>query len=563
MMKKLSRLLAILLSLLILLSLTACGDKSADKIVSDLLGEDTAALRQKDFPTPQEYYRAVEQRRTDELLAILTENSYVKAASADPLFSQTDLKLALDQSVLEPELLELVTEAVGTDLSWIQSLGFSGTVGRSGGLSQTKFSLRFNDTDIVHLEAVVDSPNLKEYFCIPELNESYLLFDLADAAGSSLSALTQSQIQDLLSGKIQDPSELVDLVRRYSALVMENVTKIELADGTAVAGGVSCPCAVATITIEGEDMLAVGKAVLNAALEDEALEKYAGTILAVLNSSGAISGPSGSGADTHTQYVETLQSALQKLEETSPEDVDLSILMTVTIDKKGEILGRRVELSSEDGDALNFSLLTARDGDKLGVDAQVFATGFASMTEGQSEGDSRLDLTLTGAGQYNAEGQLTGDFSSHLSYLKENSGEREELDIPLFQARVDGRICRDGFLGETELTPSAELIDKLLEELGEVPEPVVRLLRSLTLYAVNRDAGGYLDASCILRSDGRDLLTVTMVQTPAEAFELVVPETAAELSDWVRSINYVGIASILGNLQAAGVPASLLNGLLN
>ena len=69
-MKRWTRVLAILLSLLMLLSLSACGEKAADPIVRELIGEDANAILLKNFESPLEYYRAVEQRRAQELMSI-------------------------------------------------------------------------------------------------------------------------------------------------------------------------------------------------------------------------------------------------------------------------------------------------------------------------------------------------------------------------------------------------------------------------------------------------------------------------------------------------------------
>ena len=57
MMKRWTRALAILLSLLMVLSLSACGEKAADPIVRELLGEDTNAILLKNFESPLEYQK--------------------------------------------------------------------------------------------------------------------------------------------------------------------------------------------------------------------------------------------------------------------------------------------------------------------------------------------------------------------------------------------------------------------------------------------------------------------------------------------------------------------------
>jgi hypothetical protein len=108
--------LAILLSLMMLLSLSACGEKPADPLVRELLGDETMAIIQKDYPSPLEYYRAVEQRRAAELMSIGDLARFT--APFEGGFAQADVLLSLDQSALSQDLLDRVTEQLGFDLSW-------------------------------------------------------------------------------------------------------------------------------------------------------------------------------------------------------------------------------------------------------------------------------------------------------------------------------------------------------------------------------------------------------------------------------------------------------------
>ena len=116
MMKRWTRMLAILLSLMMLLSLTACGEKPADPLVRELLGDETMAIVQKDYPSPLEYYRAVEQRRAQELMSIGNLAAFTTPYASG--FAQADMTLRQDQSALSQDLLDRVTEQLGFDLSW-------------------------------------------------------------------------------------------------------------------------------------------------------------------------------------------------------------------------------------------------------------------------------------------------------------------------------------------------------------------------------------------------------------------------------------------------------------
>ena len=331
-MKRWTRLLAILLMLGMLLSLSACGSKDADKLVRELVGDDADAIILKDFDSPLAFYRAVEQRRADELVGLALGNALLQKTGTDA-FLQTDFLTALDQSVLDQDLLDLATEAAGMDLSWIRNLGLSITAGRSGDLMQANAALRLNDTDIIHMDVVMDNASMTEYLAVPEVNESYTSANLLEMLGQN-SSLSSEEIMDLFSGNADQNTAALELFKRYYKLALDNITKLELSDGTVSAGGLSCSCSIAKVTIEAEDVQRIGNAVLEAAAQDKDVE-------ALFYRSMRMSGDfDGSAEDFHAKYAELIQEAKSDLEDV---DDSGSVLMTVYIDAKGEILGRSIE----------------------------------------------------------------------------------------------------------------------------------------------------------------------------------------------------------------------------
>ena len=545
-MKRWTRLLAILLMLGMLLSLSACGSKDADKLVRELVGDDADAIILKDFDSPLAFYRAVEQRRADELVGLALGNALLQKTGTDA-FLQTDFLTALDQSVLDQDLLDLATEAAGMDLSWIRNLGLSITAGRSGDLMQANAALRLNDTDIIHMDVVMDNASMTEYLAVPEINESYTSVNLLDMLGS-YSSLSSDEIMDLFSGNADQNTAALELFKRYYKLALDNITKLELSDGTVSAGGLSCSCSIAKVTIEAEDVQRIGNAVLDAAAQDKDVE-------ALFYRSMRMSGDfDGSAEDFHAKYAELIREAKSDLEDV---DDSGSVLMTVYIDAKGEILGRSIEGISEGERVLLLSYLTARDGDKIGIEVEY------NLDNKYSSWENHTVVKASGTGTYSSDsGKLTGSYLVTYYEMEDYQGKQTEKNLELFNVNMDVTLGREGLLGEILMTPCDDLINLALEELGDLPEPVTRLIRSLSVAIVNKSSDGKIDAALVLRTDGKDLLTMSLTQAPCEKFDIAIPTDVVDMNTWSSSIGYSALNTIMNNLRSAGVPASLFNSLL-
>ena len=536
MMKRWTRMLAILLSLMMLLSLTACGEKPADPLVRELLGEETMAIVQKDYPSPLEYYRAVELRRAAELMSIGDLARFT--APFEGGFAQADVLLSLDQSALSQDLRDRVTEQLGFDLSWFKSLGIGFTAGREEKLGQANITLRLNDTDLIDLNGIVDRDAGKLYLSVPLLNADWMGLDLEDLAVAGGGALADAG--ELASAMNFTPEELSDLVTRYHELLLNSVEKVDITEGSVTAGELENKCSIASVKLEGEDLLRVAKVFVDAAAEDPTVEKL---VFCYEYSSGAFTD---SFAYFHEHYLDLIAQAREKLENTTPADMNnAAVAMDVYIDAKGEILGRRLDLQEAGESRFLFSYLTARDGDKLGLEAEL----------GSADEEA---VKLSGSGTFTQEGKLNGSF---LISAADPDAESAEL-LPFFTANVDGTLGKDGFLGNAELIPTPEALDKACAALEGSPAELLDLVRSLTLFVSNNSAPGKLDLRYILRTEGKDLLTVSATGSAAEPFAITVPEDTVDPSTWAGSLGLGTIGTILNKLSEAGVPSSIFNGLL-
>ena len=94
------------------------------------------------------------------------------------------------------------------------------------------------------------------------------------------------------------------------------------------------------------------------------------------------------------------------------------------------------------------------------------------------------------------------------------------------------------------------------------PPVVLDLVRSPTLFVSNRSTQEKLDLSCVLRSGGKDLLTLTVLGESQEPFAITAPAESVDLDTWTGSLGFATISAILNKLMEAGVPSSLINGLM-
>ncbi len=554
-MKKWTRILAVILALGMLLSLAGCGSKSADKVVRDLLDEDVNAIVQKNFSTPQEYYRAVEERRADELLNLFIGSTHMEDMSSDRFYFQNEMMLALDQSVLDQDLLNLIVSAVGVDTSWFKSISISSMMGRKDNLAELKSNILLNGTDIVHLDAVIDQNTLNYYVAVPEISDSYILINMMELLQSSYSSLSAAEISQLMSGSNFDAETLKNLVNRYYKLVLDNINQVTVIDGAVSAGGVSCTCTVANVRIEGQDLLNIAKAVLTAANNDAEVEDLVYKIMRLSNEY------SGSAAEFHSVYQSEIQEAMEDLNDTAPEDIEVAVLMTVYIDGKGEILGRTAEILNEGERTALYSFLTARDGDKLGVDIQVGTYNSYTYSDNY-HWETRNVVSVNGNGSYNGDGKLSGSFLLNYNRFEDWNGDKDEQNWQLALITANGTIAREGFIGEIVFTPTQQLISLLEDELRYAPESILNTLRNMSVALVNRSTENKVDASLVVRLSGRDLLTLSMTQSQAKSFDIALPTNTVDPNTWANSIGIASLNTIINNLTNAGVPSALLNGLL-
>ncbi len=536
-MKKWTRILAVFLSLGILLSMAGCGSRAADRGMRSVRNADIDAISKVTAETP----------------ASQAGSWLAKFYGSDPLFLQTDLTLTADYAAVDPALLSMLTEAIGMDIQWLQSLGLSVTSGREGDLNRSNFVLRLNGSDIIQADMFLDLARLNMYLGVPELNPSYIALDLSEAMSGGSAAIPPYQLKQVLSSI--DPKLMQDIILRYFGLMADSVDQISVSNGTVSASGVRSSCTVAKVFFGGEEILRIAREFLNAASTDSQVEDLVYQFMAM---TGQYRGSTGY---FHSSYVQWIQDALTGLEDVSPEDITESFLLTVYLGTDGKLLGGSVEFREDDELNALLSGMTVRDGDRLGVEVTIGSYDSYSYSDRHRE--TRNEVTLTGTGTCSDEGRLTGSFQMGYYQYEDWNGDIDEIDQPLFTVDVDGTPRLTGIIGDVVLTPTRQLLDLIEGELYGGPEEVIEFVRSLSLVIHNQSSEDKLDGTVALCSSGKAFLTLDTTASETERMDMTIPADLAEPEDWANSMGIASLAEVILRLRSAGMPIELLNSILS
>ncbi len=499
------------------------------------------------FSDPAEYYRRVEKNSLDTATGAIEtggEAAEMTRAMGDSLrYMEEKMQLRFDESALSDELLDLIEDETGVDISWFRNLGLYVSAGQEESASGGRITAFLNDTDIIFADFVMDLEGEAIYFDVPKLSDKAARLDLAGL--SSLYAEGFASGQEL-AALFTDGETLPILIERYSEIVLRNLTNVEKSTQELSVGALSGKYTALTVTVDAETFYRIEKEVLNKVKNDAEIQK----LLLVTFKNGGMSEDAANG-----MYDEFLSAIDEELADVETVDVAADkdvLLMTVYVDGKGKIVGRDF-VALEEGEKeighLNCALL------RKGLDYSLCAE-FA-FTEDDEDYGQDVFARLSGGGTLSLKGEIEGSFDLYLKDLSGWNGELEGFDGEALRIDLNASVQDSSFRGELNFTPSEALIDLAVED-AELPAPVEELLRSLSLSYSLEARLGRASLLTALKTDGRELLGASVEAYPVEEFPVRVPSDAVDVSEWAYSIDFTKAYDILSDLMEAGVPASLL-----
>lgn len=517
-------------------------------------------LIDRTFSSPETYYQHVETREVSRYTEALAEDegvfaAYGKAVGAEKSenFLEEEITLSIDQKVLGEEIMGLLEEETGIDLSWARSVGLYVSGGLQDKLAGGEMIALLNDTEIIGANFAIDTESGTVFASVPELSGQYLSFTGDDLGmyGASSSAATAEEIMQALP----DEEVLARLVDRYTALVIKNLTKVEKGREKITAGDVSATYTTLTVKIDGKTMLRIAKDVLAELHDDRDVEDL---ICGYLKASGM----SESEIDqVFFSFLDEIESAQEEVENTEPEDIPSTILMTVYVDAAGNIRGRDIKVRQDKELKAQISYVVVLSGTKFGLKAEFQnVSGYGTKGEGYYYKNVQ-DIVVSGSGKLSLKKEVSGSLDVRYKMESDYNGDTDKQDLKLAKIDFTAALEGEGVSYEINVNPGKDLIELAIEEAYDMPAAIEDLIRSagLTLRGEIGEKRGTMEIA--LRNGKKDAITLSAKVNEIKPYEIVKPANPVAPETWAMGLDMSKLQDIIGHLRDAGVPASLLEGL--
>lgn len=499
----LSALLALVLVCATVLSLTACSAPSKSQ--------------------PDKYFRYVEEQSiTNGVDTLMTYYSDL----LDNASQKSGAGSATLQLTVGDQLLNLFTENVGLDLSFLNDLRFSLDTTLTEQAMQAAVTIAAAKQAIGTVDVIADTESGSLFISIPEFFAQTLSLPLEEL-GLDFSDMNAETLPTEALEKLPSEKELERLIDKYVGIVLDNLGEAETKDDTLTAGGVSEACTSVTTTLTGETLADICIAVIPEAAKDKTLQSLLEAIDEVAQTLGEDAGL----AAAYLEFQQEADTLVEEIREDAAEYVgEIFLNWTDYINKNNEIIGRTLDFAGAEAQ-LTYS--TAHDGDDFG-----FAL---SMTE---YGNPVLDISGTGTDKKDVIG---GTFYAAAGGETVLIVTLEDFDTKKFaDGVIDGRIALS--------LPNTDWLD-----LDELDDTVAAMFDASTAFCFDiymDDKTVELDASVETR--GAELLGITVTTKEEKASKIKIPtkDITENADEWLAAFDS---DKLFTAMTEAGIPAEIVS----
>ncbi len=502
----------------------------------------------KTVSSPEKYYQYVEKENAQELAGSagsLYQSLVLDSADLFDSTSNVSVTLALGEGF--SDLLAMAEDAVGEDLSWLKSISMDGSFTINGNQFALDLSQGLNKKSLLSLAAVLDLKEGAAYVQIPELSDTYLGVDLGDMdvpADEFLDLWEDFRDQYTETIKALPGRDKIEkLVGNYVKIISACVDDADKRSATLKVEGVSQKCTALEIEVTPQLLGDMLEAVLEEVKDDSDLEDI---IVETVDALG------GDGDEAYDEFLREMEYLSDNLGDFGDYDEDEgTILLTLYVDGDGDVIGRLLEIESEEDDiAATLAMLTAEDGGKFGSEISMH----------YEEYGDEMDISFLGSGKKSGD-KFSGEFV--LSYDENGDGGEmleittEKLDMKaLKQGMFDGRIT----IG---LAPDgAELLAGVPAGGGPL---LASILEDIQIAVTGKQSSpDSAELTYGIVYDGEDMISMTISAEQKKASSVKVPkeknvifaEDERDLEDWLDTIDWKKFYS---HLEKTDLPDYLLD----
>ena len=507
----------------------------------------------KTFAKPDAYYSHVEQATFTDL----TENVSKIYGSLFGTGEQKEKEtyIAAKGKVklsLGDKAVSLLSEAVGTDLSWLSEVSYGVDMKSSGNnLISLTVDLGLAGGQVIEANLIFDVENMKGYVAVPDLNPTYVSFDLSALFGGgsvmdyqaaanlsdgyygaseevAVPSSGMSSYYELYSKILKDAPEILPteeefnkLLDRYVKVALGAIKDVEKGSEKLSVGDLDMNVTTLEVEFSEETLLDVLVAVLEEAKEDDDLKGYVEKIEKYVEKEFA-NGEDLGLAKGMKEGIKMMLSSLKDVDASS----ETVLTMTTFVNGSHEIVGREFKAGKQD--ILSYAKINK--GSKFAFELEVSGQKIMEGSGKESGGKMTGSFEIGAMGQKFVEIELEEfDWDG----LKEDGLLNGKIKISLGEALLE-QLNLPAIL----TNPSLEL--SFTSEEGKTKAEMKLMTGSEKLAAIEISAEGYNGGSVKIPSDAVDSMDEDAVMS------------------WWKALDY---EKALNNLKSAGVPSDLVDSL--
>lgn len=448
---------------------------------------------------------------------------YMDSIAAAPVQPAAGGKVDMTLTVGDT-ILDLLEEGMGegADLSFLEKISLTVDTGMSGEATKIAMGIGLNSQTIVTVNMLMNMAENVMYMGIPELNETWIEFDLSQMMDPSSASMQEATAMiEQLMAVLPDGETIMNLLSRYVDIALAELTNVEQSTETLTVGGITQDCTALTLKIYETDAINMIKAVLTEAKDDSELK---GILEDLAEVSGKLSGQEVDGEQFYGQFQEGIEGLLQQMDEELANAESTDYLQLVTyVDSKYNIAG--IDFFALNGNN-TLSCYNLIEGDKFAFEAS-FPDPFFGADESKIVGSGKV-----------SNGKTTGTYTWML----------EEYEFLVIEVKD-----LDEESGTVTLRPTEDMMD----ELG-IALPFVELGLQIKLSQEKLELN-ILSASTLLlgisvrvsESDGPSF------GTPADTVDAM---DSTQMQQWAENLD---LDKLLDKLEAAGIPGELIDAISN
>lgn len=355
----------------------------------------------RNFSTPEEYYRWVEQKAIKKNAKTFAEYyanyvmEYLRGYD-----SRTCGEIRLELGNAGREMME------AADMEpWFEEGILTYEATRRDGVAQNILGLEVEGQKLFDLDAIIDLQDEAAYLGFPGLTEKYLALDTMASKNFTEEFeyvfgmepeeyLKAMELLEAFYKECPDKKQVEALADRYLELLLDSIDDVKMRVGkTARADSITQSCTTLELYLDKDDIRNMLSDFLKELQEDREIEDLLCQIFELAEELDMDTGYYNNAREFYEAFQDKLDEILDDMDYyvTYHDELD----MTVYVDNKGEIIGRTMEFPNS-WDEVSVSYLFPHRGSRFGYKASVIVDGEeVSVTGSGKEFGNRLDGNFT------------------------------------------------------------------------------------------------------------------------------------------------------------------------